>query len=264
MGRVARAYPTLLRVGVADMVAYRSEFFIWVLTMNLPLVNLAVWNAVVEDGAVGRFGRPQFIAYYLSTMMVRLLTSNWVMWELVMAIRQGTLSMRLMRPIHPLIAYSAEQLAAVPLRLFFVAPVLGALLWSAGEQVTMDPARLAIFAAAMVGSWLMQFFLMVMMGLLSFWMESTFALFEVWMAVNGLLSGYWVPLELFPSWLQDLGAWMPFKYLLAFPVETLLGMQPLGETLFQLGVQWTYVAVITAFTLWLWRVGVKRFSAFGG
>ena len=210
MSGTLRAFPTMLRVGFADMVAYRSEFLVWALTMNLPLINLAVWSAVVDDGAVGRFGRPQFTAYYLSTMIIRQIVSNWVMWEIVMAIRQGTLGMRLMRPVHPLAAYAAEQLAAIPMRLVFVAPVLAVLLYAAGEQVTSDPSRLAILAASMAG------------------------------------------------------AWLPFKYLLGFPVETMMGLQPLDEAVRQLGVQWGYAAFFTAAALWLWRVGIRRFSAYGG
>ena len=111
---------------------------------------------------------------------------------------------------------------------------------------------------------MMQFFLMVALGLLSFWMESSFGMFEVWLAVNGILGGYLVPLELFPTWLQNLSAVLPFKYMLAFPVETLMAMQPVADMWTQLGVQWLYVAVFTGFSLALWRVGIKRFSAFGG
>src|SRR5262249_25491438 len=44
--RVIRLYPALLRVSFAEAVAYRSEFFVWMLTNTLPLVMLALWSAV--------------------------------------------------------------------------------------------------------------------------------------------------------------------------------------------------------------------------
>ena len=43
--RVARAYPTLLRVGLSEVVAYRAEFVVWILTTNMPFVMLAIWHA---------------------------------------------------------------------------------------------------------------------------------------------------------------------------------------------------------------------------
>ena len=48
--RLLRAYPSLLRVGMADMLAYRAEFLVWILSMNLPLVMMALWTAVAADG----------------------------------------------------------------------------------------------------------------------------------------------------------------------------------------------------------------------
>ena len=46
-----------MRIGFAEMVAYRAEFLVWILTTNMPLVMMALWNAVAADGPVGRFGQ---------------------------------------------------------------------------------------------------------------------------------------------------------------------------------------------------------------
>jgi len=110
----AKAYPQLLRTGFAGAVAYRAEFLIWMFSTNMPLVMLALWAAVARGGPVGPYSQKGFAAYYLATLLVRLLTGSWVVWELTMEIRSGTLALRLLRPIHPLLAYSAENLAAVP------------------------------------------------------------------------------------------------------------------------------------------------------
>ena len=73
---VLRAYPALLRVGFADMFAYRAELVVWLLTMNMPLVMMALWTAVAATGPVGRFGRREFVAYYLGMLLVRILTGS--------------------------------------------------------------------------------------------------------------------------------------------------------------------------------------------
>jgi len=49
IARVVRAFPTLLRIGVAEVVAYRAEFLVWILTTNMPLVMLALWHAVTNE-----------------------------------------------------------------------------------------------------------------------------------------------------------------------------------------------------------------------
>ena len=79
--RLARLFPTLLRVGFADAVAYRSEFFIWILTTNMPLVMLLLWTAVARDAPLARLGTVEFTAYFLMVLVVRMLTGAWVVWD---------------------------------------------------------------------------------------------------------------------------------------------------------------------------------------
>ena len=43
-------------------------------------------------------------------------TGAWVVWEMNTEVRQGTLQKRLLRPVHPLLTYLTENLAAIPMR----------------------------------------------------------------------------------------------------------------------------------------------------
>jgi ABC-2 type transport system permease protein len=121
---VLRAYPTLLRVGFADALAYRAQMIIWMLTTTMPLVSLALWSAVSRETPLGRFGPTEFVAYFLAALVVRQITGSWLIWELNYEIRQGTLSQRLLKPIHPLWVYSASNLAAMPLRAGLCLPIV--------------------------------------------------------------------------------------------------------------------------------------------
>ena len=99
-GRLSRALPAMLRVGWKDALAYRGEFLVWMLSMTLPLVMLALFRAVAAEGAVGGFDGAAFTAYFLAGLTVRQLVSSWSIWEINREIREGTLSMRLLRPVH--------------------------------------------------------------------------------------------------------------------------------------------------------------------
>jgi ABC-2 type transport system permease protein len=265
MSRTLRALPTLLRVGFADAVAYRAEFLVWILSTNMPLVMLALWTAVARDAPVGRFGQREFVAYYLAALVVRLLTGAWVIWELNYEIRQGTLSMKLLRPVHPLVGYACWNVAALPVRLVVALPVALVLLFtSAGAHVTRDPVRLALFAVATFGAWLITFLAMSAIGSLAFWFESATSLFDVWLGLFGILSGYLVPLELYPAWVGDLARWLPFRYMLAFPVELVTGGLSRAAAFRELAIQWGFVLLLLAVTRIAWRAGVRRFSAVGG
>jgi ABC-2 type transport system permease protein len=263
--RAARAYPTLLRVGLSEVVAYRAEFVVWILTTNMPFVMLAIWHAVASDGPVGRFGQTDFVAYYLGGWVIRLLTSTWLVWELSMEIRGGTLSTRLLRPLHPLFALSAEHMAALPMRVLVVSPVIAILVLTAGPRLAVrDPAVALIFAASLMGAWLLIFFTMVLLGSLSFFLESALGVFEMWLALHSILSGYLIPQELLPRWVAMVARRSPFDSMLAFPLETLTGMRDAHTALRDLGTQWVWIAVMAIGGLTAWRSGIRRYVAFGG
>ena len=265
LGRAARAYPTLLRVGLAEAVAYRAEMLVWMLTTTMPLVSLALWSAVAETAPVGRFTQQGFAAYFLATLLIRQLTGSWLVWELNQEIRSGTLSRRLLRPIHPLIGYSAENLAAIPLRAALTLPAMIAFL------VVLEPGALPrtplnVLGAigSVFGAWLINFFTMALIGSLAFYLESSTAIFDLWMVAFMLLSGYLVPLELFPPALRGVAHALPFRYTIAFPVEIATGHLRGEAMLRELGYQWAYVLGVGAAAILAFRSGVRRFSAFGG
>lgn len=265
MTSLRRSAPTLLRVGFASAVAYRSEFLIWVLATNMPLVMLLLWTAVAKEAPVGRFGEAQFVAYFLATLIVRLLTGSWVVWELNFEIRQGTLAMRLLKPIHPFLVYAADNVAAVPLRALVSLPIaVGALLWAGHGQLTSDPVQWIVLPLSLLGAWAMTFCVMALIGTLGLFWESSISVFELWLGLFFVFSGYILPLELLPGWLWNIAKWLPFRYLLSFPVETCLGLIDRGATLEALLVQWLYVGVFLWGALALWKRGLKRYQAYGG
>lgn len=257
--------PTLLRVGLAEAVSYRAEMLVWLLSTTMPLVMLALMTAVAREGPVGRFGQEEFTAYYLAALVVRLLTGAWVIWEVNFEIRQGTLAYRLLRPIHPLVAYACENVGAMPLRLLAALPIGTAAVLLAGPgHLTRDPLLLAVFPLSILGAWLITFLAMSLIGALAFYVESSGALFEVWLGLFGVFAGYLLPLELFPGWLATAARFLPFRYMLAFPVEMIVGMTARGEALVELAVQWAFVALLALAARAAWRLGLRRFAAFGG
>jgi len=264
LSRALRAYPTLLRVGFADTVAYRVEFLIWILTTNMPLVMLALMRAVARDGPVGRFGPSAFTAYYLAALLVRLLTGCWVGYELNMDIRSGTLAARLLRPLHPLFAYSAENLAALPLRGLITLPLVGVMLWFARGGLTADPLRVAVFAVSVGGAWLITFLIQACIGALGLHTESSISVAELYFGLFSVFSGYLIPLELFPGWVRRITQVLPFRFQLGFPVETLLGHLSRAEALRELGTQAAWCAGLFALLTVIWRTGVRRYQAYGG
>ena len=163
-----RALPTMLRVGFAEALAYRAEFIVWVFAYTMPLIMLALWTEVARQAPVGRFGESEFRAYFLATLVVRMVTGAWVVWEMNTEVREGTLQRRLLRPVHPVVAYWAENVAAIPMRLLIATPiVIAALCWVGLGVFTDDLVQRLIAPLSLLGDFLLTFGAMACIGSLA-------------------------------------------------------------------------------------------------
>ena len=260
-----RALPTLFRVGFAEMLAYRAEMLVWVLATTMPLIMLALWSTVARDAPVGRFDQQDFVAYFLATFIVRQLTGAWVAWQLSFEVRTGTLSMRLLRPLHPMVSYAVENLAAIPLRLIIALPVaVVALLLVGSERLPKSALLWVVFLLSLLGSWLITFLANSAIGTLALWTGSSIKVMDVWLALFMVLSGYLIPEELFPPVVRSAVEVLPFRYQIGFPVEVLTSAHDTRTALILLARQWTWVAISFFLVGVLWRRGLRRFAAYGG
>jgi ABC-2 type transport system permease protein len=260
-----RAFPTMLRVGFAEAVAYRAEMLVWVLSTTMPLVMLALWTSVAREAPIGRYGERQFVAYFLSTFIVRQLTGCWVFWEMNFAIRSGTLAMRLLRPVHPLWAYAADALASLPMRVLVSLPVASVALAVVGSRgVTHDPVLWVLWGISIAGAWLMTLLVNFIVGSASFFLESSLKLMDIWLVFFFVLSGYLIPLDLYPRTLLVVADCLPFRFQIGFPVELMTGVYGRRSALSMLAAQWAWNAGLLGLTLWAWRRGLRRFAAYGG
>lgn len=256
-----RAFPAMMRIGFAEAVAYRAEMVVWVLATTLPLVMLGLWNAAAEGGPVGGYDQIAFTRYFVVILVVRHLTSVWLVWEVNWMIRTGSLSPWLLRPVSFLWWNLAQTLGGWPLRVLVVLPLIaGIALWRPEIAWTPGPVALLAGAVSVLLALAAQYLVQCIFGALSFFLDQSVGLYNAWFAVWALLSGYALPVSLLPGWAQTLAVWLPFRATLGAPVSILLGEAPILPTLlFQLG----WIAALALLARLTWEAGVRRYGAFG-
>ncbi|MBX3162468.1 MAG: ABC-2 family transporter protein [Deltaproteobacteria bacterium] len=263
--RTLRALPTLLRIGVAETIAYRAEFLVWILTTTIPLVMLGLWSSVASEEAFRGYGQDDFVAYYLATLIVRNLAGTWVAWQISEEIRLGSMAMRLLRPIHPFVAFAASHVAAIPFRSLVVFPVAVVLLLSSGANaLTREPLQLALIVPSLAIAWLINFSILFALGTVSFWITKMMGILNLYFGLFMLLSGYLLPLPLLPSYIRGVAEWLPFRFMQSVPVELMTRAMSQREALLLVGGQLAWAAGTLALALFVWDRGVKRFESVGG
>jgi len=246
------------------VIEYRLQVVIWILTIVLPLIMLAGWLSIAENGPVGSYDKTAFIAYYLAAFIVRNMTGMWFIWEMDSDMRLGSLSFRLLKPMDPIVHYMAVALSTRPLRVLLLGPVcVAALLLIPGLNWAVDPLSLLLFATSLAGSWMILFLMQYTIGLLGFWITRTTSVNDAWFFMYSLTSGYLVPLDLFPPAVLRVVAVLPFRYAMSFPVELLMHRLAIGAILQGIAIQWVWIAVIYGIYRSVWKRGLRRYSAVG-
>lgn len=264
MFRPLRIIAAIARFGVAESVAYRASMFVWILTTTFPLVSLVLWTSIAQTGPVGAFDRQGFANYFIAAFIVRQLTSSWVVWDLEREIRLGELAPLLLRPAHPLLHHAAINLAALPLRIALALPITLLVILATGGFHLGDQAwAWLLVPTSIVLAWSINFAGQVGVGCLAFWFTRAASLWEIWLGLYIVFSGYAVPTSLFPAWLATPVRMLPFHSTLGFPVEVLLGNLSGDElrTGFLLQVVW--IAVFVGVATLAWTFGMRRHGAEG-
>ncbi|MDQ3671930.1 MAG: ABC-2 family transporter protein [Actinomycetota bacterium] len=263
---LADFYLTTIRTAVQQQFQYRAATYMYLVGMVAePVIYLVVWSTIADQsgGMVGGLTAGEFAAYYIVWTLVRTMNIVFTPYGWEWRIREGELSGQLLRPLHP-IHYDIAWFAGgkVPWVLFYL-PIAAVLTLVFNPVFDVRALEIAVFAVAIWGAYLIRTFNQTALGLITFWTTRVGALFQLYIALELLLSGRLVPLTLMPDWVQTLAWFLPFQWTFYFPIQALVGEYSNEELLGGLAMQvlWTLVG-IGLFSL-VWRFAVRRYTAVG-
>ena len=255
----------LIKRSWASWMQYRSFFFLlafgW---MVPPLIYLFVWSTAAGAGTAGGLTRGQFVAYYLLLILVNQLTyaqTNWTVGDLI---RDGSMNILLLRPLSPLYHALATELAGKVVYMLFVIPVTGILALVLHPELSLTFENSIAFILALIMAWALRFFWGYWLALLAFWTTRAQALLAVQDALIFLLAGQVAPTTLLPDGLRWAATILPFRYMLGFPVEVLTGQLQPSDLWMGFFFQGIWLTTAVCLYLYLWKTGVRRYTAVGG
>lgn len=260
-------YRTNMRVAISVQFQYRvANYFYMIGMVAEPVIYLVVWSTIASarGGVVGGYTPAEFAAYYIVWTLVRNMNIVFTPYGWEWRIRRGHLSAMLLRPIYPLhydLSYFAGWKVVVIVLWLPIAAIL-ALAFRPSLHPTMLGA--AVFAMAIWGAYLIRSMWQTLIGLITFWTTRVSAIFEIYFAIELLLSGRLVPMSLLPGWARHLAGFLPFQWTFGFPIEALIGRLTPPQLLVGLGMQAFWIAAGAALVKVVWGFAIKQYSAVGG
>ncbi len=259
-------YVQQFRTTFAAQVQYRAALVIWLIGHVLePVIYLVVWSTVARSsgGSVDGLSAGDFAAYYIVLMLVNHATFTWIMFEYDYRVRHGDLSFMLLKPVHPIHSDISDNVAFKLITLVFMLPIAVGLALAFHPAFHPVPWALAAFVPALLLAFLVRFFVEWTLALVAFWTTRVTAINQMYFVTILFLSGQAAPLALFPYPVQVVASVLPFRWMVQFPVELALGRLGPRDAMIGLGVQAMWALVSLALLKFVWRIGVKQYSAVG-
>ncbi|MBN2393710.1 MAG: ABC-2 family transporter protein [Anaerolineae bacterium] len=255
----------LIRKTWLSWVQHRSFFFLLAFGWMIPpLIYLFVWSTAASGGKVGGFSRGEFVAYYLILILVNQLTYSQTNWTVGDVIRYGGMNSLLLRPLSPVFDALSSEVAGKVVYMLFIIPVTAVLALLLRPELDLTLQSSLAFFPALVLAWALRFFWGYWLALLAFWATRADALMGLQDALIFLLAGQVAPTTLLPEILQQIATWLPFRYMVGFPVEILTGQLDTAGILTGFAFQIGWLAAAMALFVTMWKTGIKRYSAVGG
>ncbi len=273
----AAGWWTILRIALEERLVYRGDFALGTLMRFLPIVTqIFLWWAIFDtighgtrdSATIVGYSFSNMVAYYLLSMISRAFSSMpGLASGIALQIRSGEIKKYLIQPIDMLEFLLLSRLAH-KLAYYSVAvlPFLLVFFICRGYFVDGWPAwdLLAGYVAALLMSFLLGFFLEASIGLIGFWFLEVSSLLFIYMLFNFFLSGHMFPLDMLPAPWDRLVSMLPLKYLAYYPAAIFLGKVPREELIGELWIEagWVVFFIVTARVAY--RLGVRRYSGYGG
>src|SRR5215469_8779243 len=249
MRATARVYWRLLVAGFRRQSAYRlAALGGLVANLTFGLLKVAVLFAVVRaaGGQVHGYDTASMSTYvWLSQGMLGSVNLTG-RTDLALRVKDGQVAIDFLRPVDLQAATIATEaggslFALIPRGLPSV--LLGAV--TVGIQLPTSP----------------MFYLIAVAG---FWLVETRGLQISYMLASGFLGGLYVPITLFPHWLQIVAAATPFPSIMMYPVDVMSGLGGVRGAADLVLAQLAWLAGVAATGQLLTRAGRKRLEVQGG
>ncbi|MFL5331126.1 MAG: ABC transporter permease [Gemmataceae bacterium] len=269
-----RKYFRIFRASLTERFAYRGDFFLSTFLRFLPmLTTILLWTAVFEGAkAAGRtelggYTYEDTISYLLLVHITRMFSSMpGLPGGIARDIRDGTLKKYLVQPLDLLgylISYRVAHKVAYIATSILPYGVLFAMCHSFFQHLPDLPTFLGYLASLLL-AFCVGFFFESCIGMIGFWMLEVSSILYVIMTLSYFVSGQMFPLALLPGFWPSLLKSLPTYYAAGFSADVFIGKVSGPDLVRGLALEAAWAIGLMFLARLLYRVGLRRYSAYGG
>lgn len=248
-------------------IAYRLSFAIfrlrnllWILTMYF------LWLYVLPQGKIlFGYNQSQMLTYILGGAFLSSLVMATRSQDIATEINEGNISNSLIRPIGFLRYYFARDIGDKAMNISFSIIELTVVFLILHPNLFLQtrPLLLLLTLLFSLSGTVLFFFFSVLLGFIGFWSTETWGPRFIFYQLLNFLAGTLFPLDIIPKPLYQFLSYLPFPYLLYFPMKVYLGQLSMSEIIQGMVISFVWIMILYAITRMVWQRGLRVYTAQG-
>lgn len=259
-----RKYSTVLRISLQNAFVYRSNAIGGLLFYSLFIfVFFNLWRAIYQGGEVAGYSLTQMVWYLCMTELIVFGCRSSVFHQMNEEVKSGSIVYQLNRPYHYVLYQFSNALGGMVFNLAIygiLAIVLGLVMVGPIPGFRFSLLPFGMFSAVL--GMIINFFLMMTLGLTAFRLEENTAFFLIYQKLIFML-GMFIPLEFLPIWIQKIALCLPFSYVAWGPARLIVAFSwDLFWQVVPMQLLWAVVSI--TLSIGMYNFGVRGIQAHGG
>ncbi|MFC7245130.1 ABC transporter permease [Catellatospora aurea] len=264
-GAGVKPYLGLLRMSTRRILTYRlNSLILWIGGATFLAGSLAVWHALLSEGAIGGYDWHQMKAYLLVGWATASIGSAYGDWWMASRIFEGHVATDLTKPLDYQWARFSEHMGGLATEFIAIAVAATAIVAFTGDLIVPGPGQALLFAVSFLLVAPLKFTIAYITTMACFWTQNFMGVSWAKDAIVTLFSGALIPLALLPAWLAGPASVLPFASITATPAALYLGQATGWEALRLLAVQAAWVLALWWGARLIWRRALRALTVHGG
>ncbi len=264
-----RKYWQLLNLQLSSYGVYRLNFILWRVraVLSLLVIYFLWWTVSSGQAEIFDYSRAQILTYVLGVAIIRsFVLASPAAENVGEQVVTGEIVNWLLKPVGYLRVTAVRDMAGKLLNVGFSIIEIGVLVWLLRPPLVWqgNAGYLVGFVATVVLGMGLYFILNYTLSLLSFWTpEDWWSPRFVFLIILEFLAGGLFPIDILPAPVYQGLMLTPFPYLLFFPMQVYLGKVAPILIIKGLVVTTVWIGIIFYLRRWVWRWGLRNYSAWG-
>ncbi len=233
---------------------------------NCALTIYFLWLVIIPPGkTLLGYSQSLMLTYILGTSLIDSIVLSSRTYAVGEEINNGNLLNFLLKPINYFAYWFSRDIGDKSMNVCFSAVELTLIfiILKPPFFIQTNPFYLLFFILSAVLALSIYFFLNFLLGLIGFWSPEVWAPRFIFITLLGFFAGSLFPLDILPKSIFAVLKFLPFTYLLYFPVKIYLGQLNFPQVLTGLLISLVWVFVIYFLLKFFWQKGLKNYTAYG-